>query len=282
MALWFEARWCNGPTLLEDDMDAPVINLFSIVLLGFFLGMRHATDPDHVIAVSTIVSRERSTRGAVLIGAIWGIGHSITIVLVGGAIIAFDLVIPTRVGLSMEFSVALMLILLGVLNLTGVLQWISGTLHSHPHRHGNLEHTHLHRHDAAAHDHENAAAPVGWLDDTMSRMGMFGTLRPLAVGVVHGLAGSAAIALLVLTTIPSPIWAVAYLIVFGAGTIVGMMLITAANAVPFTLTARRFTLVNRYLGVASGLASVGFGLFLAYHIGVVDGLFGRHPVWTPE
>jgi high-affinity nickel-transport protein len=262
-------------------MDAPVINLLSIVLLGFFLGMRHATDPDHVIAVSTIVSREQSTRGAVLIGALWGLGHSITILLVGGAIIAFDVVIPPRVGLSMEFSVALMLILLGILNLTGVLQRISGALHSHPHSHGDLLHTHVHHHDVAGQAHGGGKAPAGWLDDTVSRLGVFGALRPLAVGIVHGLAGSAAIALLVLTTIPTPVWAVMYLVVFGLGTTVGMMLVTAANAVPFTLTAHRFTLMNRYLRVTSGVVSVGFGLFLAYQIGVVDGLFSGHPVWTP-
>lgn len=249
--------------------------------------MRHATDPDHVIAVSTIVSREHRITGAMLIGTLWGIGHSITILLVGSAIIAFDVVIPPRVGLSMELSVALMLILLGALNLTGVLKWISdtslsshGMLHSHPHRHGGTVHTHLHRHDVEAHSHDEHETSAGWIDSTVSRLGLFGALRPLVVGVVHGLAGSAAIALLVLTTIPSPLWATVYLLVFGLGTTVGMILITAANAVPFTVTARRFTLVNRYLAVASGLVSVGFGIFLAYQIGVVDGLFSGHPVWT--
>jgi high-affinity nickel permease len=261
-------------------MDAPAINLLSIVLLGFFLGMRHATDPDHVIAVSTIVSREQSPRGAVLIGALWGLGHSLTIVLVGGAIVAFNLVIPPRVGLSMEFSVALMLIVLGILNLTGLLQRIDATVHAHPHRHGELLHTHVHHHHLATHAHAEAA-PAGRLDDLVSRLGLLGALRPLVVGIVHGLAGSAAIALLVLTTIPTPVWAVIYLAVFGIGTIVGMMLITAAHAVPLTLSARRFTLVHRYLGVTSGVVSVGFGLFLAYQIGVVGGLFSDQPVWIP-
>ncbi len=263
-----------------------MINLLSIVLLGFFLGMRHATDPDHVIAVSTIVSGAHRISGALMIGALWGIGHSITILLVGGAIIAFDVVIPPRVGLSMELSVALTLIALGVLNLTGVLKWIGNTslsshgmLHSHPHHHSGMVHTHLHHHEHAAHSHGHKT--TGWIERTVSRLGVLGTLRPFIVGVVHGLAGSAAIALLVLTTIPSPVWAVTYLLVFGFGTIVGMMLITAANAVPFTVTAQRFAFVNRYLGVASGLVSVAFGLFLAYEIGVVDGLFSDHPVWTP-
>src|SRR5579871_3414783 len=100
---------------------APIL----ILALGFVLGMRHATDPDHVIAVSTIVSRERSILRAGLIGILWGCGHTLTILVVGAAIILSGLAIPTRVGLTMEFSVGLMLILLGVLNLTGVLRWIT-------------------------------------------------------------------------------------------------------------------------------------------------------------
>ena len=96
-----------------------MLTLLSIVVLGFFLGMRHATDADHVVAVTTIVSRERSVGAAALIGVLWGVGHTLTILLVGGAIILFGIVIPPRMGLTMELSVALMLILLGVLNLTG-------------------------------------------------------------------------------------------------------------------------------------------------------------------
>src|ERR1700728_2586135 len=103
--------------------------LFAILLLGFFLGMRHATDPDHVVAVTTIVSRERTMLHATVIGALWGLGHTITILAVGSAIILFRLTIPPRIGLSMELCVGLMLILLGILNLTGVLrraiEWIA-------------------------------------------------------------------------------------------------------------------------------------------------------------
>src|SRR6202047_1693179 len=112
---------------------------------GFLLGMRHATDPDHVIAVSTIVSRERSILKAALIGILWGCGHTITIVAVGAGIILFGIVIPPRVGLTMEFSVGLMLILLGILNLSGIMRWITDTVtplqagqHSHPHGHGDF------------------------------------------------------------------------------------------------------------------------------------------------
>src|SRR3984893_2913765 len=143
-----------------------MITLLSIIALGFFLGMRHATDPDHVIAVTTIVSRQRSIRHAALIGALWGLGHTITIFMVGSAIILFGIVIPPRVGLTMEFSVGLMLILLGILNLSGILRRITETLaplrlghHSHPHDHGDYIHSHPHGHSPEKHGHSEDATP---------------------------------------------------------------------------------------------------------------------------
>src|SRR5579859_2808750 len=99
-----------------------MINLLSISALGFFLGMRHATDPDHVIAVTTIVSRRGSVAKAALTGIFWGIGHTLTIVIVGTIIIFFDVIIPARVGLSMEFSVGLMLVALGAMNIVAFMR----------------------------------------------------------------------------------------------------------------------------------------------------------------
>jgi high-affinity nickel permease len=267
-----------------------MITLLSIIALGFFLGMRHATDPDHVIAVTTIVSRQRSIRHAAVIGALWGVGHTITILAVGSAIILFGLVIPPRVGLTMELSVGLMLILLGVLNLSGMMRWITETLapmqtgqHAHPHGHGDYVHSHRHGHGGAEkHGHAEDATPVGWMDRTFGRLGVYQTVRPLAVGIVHGLAGSAAVALLVLTTIRVASWAVLYLLVFGMGTVAGMMLITAAIAVPFKFSQTRFARLNRGLGLASGLISLGFGLFIVYQMGFVNGLFSHHPNWVPH
>jgi len=269
-----------------------MIGLLSIVALGFFLGMRHATDPDHVIAVTTIVARYRKISHAALIGAFWGVGHTLTILAVGSGIILFGWVIPTRIGLSMEFSVGLMLILLGVLNLTGILQWINGTFssssgmpgvaHSHPHSHGDYIHTHPHQHDPEAHPHTLAQTPLGWFDRHFGQLGLYQIVRPLIVGLVHGLAGSAAVALLVLTTIRNPKWAVVYLLVFGIGTIAGMMLITGAMVLPFAYAGKRFSRLNQGLRVASGLISVAFGLFLVYEIGFVNGLFTSHPQWTPR
>src|SRR4030081_3985871 len=101
-------------------MTETALNIISFLSLGFFLGMRHATDADHVVAIATIVSRERSMVGSALIGAAWGVGHTITVMAVGAAIIVFGVVIPPKLGLSMEFPVGIMLVLLGVLTLTGM------------------------------------------------------------------------------------------------------------------------------------------------------------------
>jgi ABC-type nickel/cobalt efflux system permease component RcnA len=225
----------------------------SMAFLGFFLGMRHATDPDHVVAVTTIVSRERRVDRAGGIGMLWGLGHTATILLVGGAILIFDVVIPPRIGLTMEFSVAVMLVLLGVLSVG-------------------------HRLDSHRHSGDATAETKGERGSIFHHQ----SLRPLAIGVVHGLAGSAAIALLVLATISNPMWGVVYLAVFGIGTIAGMMLITAAISIPFAYTSRRLAGFNRSLGFASGLSSLVFGMFLIYQIAFVDGLFRGYAHWTPR
>jgi hypothetical protein len=264
----------------------------AILAIGFFLGMRHATDPDHVIAVSTIVSRERSIVKAGWIGILWGIGHMLTILVVGAAIILFGLAIPARIGLTMEFSVGLMLILLGALNLTGAMHYLSERFspahpkvtgdHAHIHEHGAHLHLHWHSHQPGKEHHAESLEPPKWTRAPAARLGLFHTLRPLFVGLVHGLAGSAAVVLLVLTTIREPRWAVLYLLIFGVGTIAGMMLITVAIALPFSFAGYRFAWLNKSLVVGSGVLSLAFGLFLCYQIAVINGLFTAHPTWTPS
>jgi high-affinity nickel-transport protein len=217
------------------------MTLFALLALGFFLGMRHATDSDHVIAVTTIVSRARSARSALWIGALWGLGHTATILSVGGAIVLFGWIIPPRLGLSMEMSVAVMLIVLGAMNLSG-----AGS---------SIGHQHLR---------------------------LRGPLRPLVIGVVHGLAGSAAIALLVLATIKTASVALVYLAIFGLGTIAGMMLVTLAMSLPVAVLAARFSNLERLMGRVAGVVSIAFGLFLAYRIGVTSGLLLGTPSWTPH
>src|SRR3984885_3543627 len=170
----------------------------TIILLGLFLGMRHSTDPDHVVAVSTIVSRQRSIRGSATIGLLGGVGHTLTIFLVGSAVIVFGVVIPPRVGLSMEFCVALMLIFLGVLNLTGVARWI--TEHLTPSNAAPAWSKPEVSADRACGGAGRARAKL-LLERTVEKLGLYQTIRPLLVGLIHGLAGSAAVALLVLSTI---------------------------------------------------------------------------------
>ncbi len=238
--------------------------------LGLVLGMRHSTDADHVVAISTIVTRQRSIRGAAVIGSLWGLGHTLTIFAVGCLIILGGVVIPPRIGLSMEFSVGLMLILLGLLNLTGVMQKIVA------------------RFTPGAAQQTSQPLPqalpkrAGRIDQALNRYGAYQLLRPLAIGLVHGLAGSAAVALLVLSTIHNPLYAVGYLVIFGGGTMLGMMCMTAAMAMPLVYAGGRLPQLSRYLGVASGLVSVCFGTFLVYQLGYLNGLFTSHPHWTPQ
>jgi high-affinity nickel-transport protein len=241
--------------------------LLTLLTLGFFLGMRHATDSDHVVAVTTIVSREKSIRAASLVGALWGVGHTLTIMLVGGAIILFGIVFPARVGLTMEFSVALMLVVLGALNVLGFRRDVE-----------RLRDRHVHgSHPPPASDEEHEAIHAQSQSAPKNS-----ALRSLIVGTVHGLAGSAAVALLVLSTIRNAAWALLYLFVFGVGTVAGMVLVTSALAAPLVYTARRFSRWNQHVGWVTGLISVALGLFLVYQIGFVNGLFGAAPRWEPR
>ena len=210
----------------------------SVLLLGFLLGIRHAVDPDHVVAVGTIATRTPSFRRAATVGALWGIGHTLTILLVGGGIILLRVAISPRIGLAMEFAVAIMLILLGLQNVA-----------------------------TARHDEPREPSST----------------RPFIVGMVHGMAGSAAVVLLILATVRDSLWAFAYLTLFGLGTVVGMVIVTGIIAVPAALAVRRVRGARRWLTLASGVASVALGLLLANELTVrPDGLFSETPAWTPR
>ncbi len=218
-----------------------MISALSVAVLGFLLGLRHATDADHVVAVTAIVARERTLRRAAWIGALWGVGHSMTVLAAGGALIAFRVVIPPRLGLLLEFGVAVMLILLGFSNLRG-----GPPLPAHGHQH--------------EFDHR----------------------RPLLIGTVHGLAGSAAVAILVLAVIPQTLWALAYLVVFGVGTIAGMMLVTMILAAPAMYAGARVARLQGGIRLAAGALSLGFGLMLARELIVHGGLLSATPTWSPK
>lgn len=205
------------------------------ILLGALLGLRHATDADHVVAVTTIVARERSLSRAARVGAIWGVGHTLTLLLLGGAIIAFRLVIPPRLGLGLEFGVAIMLIGLGFSN--------------------------IRQRD----------------EDRPPKLS-----RPLLVGIVHGLAGSAAVALLVLATIREPLAAAFYLLMFGLGTIIGMMIVTLLLAAPALYATERVARMQTGVRLAAGALSIVFGMLLARELIVDGGLFSATPTWDPH
>jgi high-affinity nickel-transport protein len=250
-----------------------VISFIGILILGFFLGMRHATDPDHVVAVMTIVAKQRKVAKAGVIGALWGMGHTATIFVVGAAIILFKVAIPPRLGLSMEFAVGLMLILLGILNLTGALRWLQQRFTP-----SMLKPTD----DEEASEVVPGAEQGTWLDRNLRELGLYNALRPLVIGTVHGLAGSAAVAILVMTTIADPWWAIAYLLLFGLGTVAGMAAMTTAMAFPIVYTGRKMFRWNQAITVGSGLLSVAFGLFISFQIGIGGGLFTANPHWTPH
>ena len=212
------------------------MSLLFTFITSLLLGMRHATDPDHIVAVTTIVTRERSVTKAAGIGAVWGIGHTLTLLIVGGAIIVFKFAMNARLGLSLELCVSIMLIVLGVLNLFNV----------------------------------------------RAKTSEFTPARPFLVGVVHGLAGSAGAALLIVPLIDDPRWAAIYLLTFGVGTIVGMALITLTIAFPSLLATAHLPSFQRQLRLASGAVSLFFGLYLAHKIGFRDGLFTSRANWTPQ
>jgi sulfite exporter TauE/SafE len=240
------------------------LSLLSLMAIGFLLGMRHSTDPDHVVAVTTIATRERSFRSAAAIGVFWGLGHTLTMVVLGGAIVVFGLVIPPHLGLGLEFTVAVMLVVLGVWNLRAVFRKPTGRPFPHAHPHAPVE------------SDARSSAPLP-LKGRLTRV-----VRPFVVGLVHGLAGSGAVAILVVGMMPSPAYALVYLLVFGVGTIAGMLLVTTTLAVPFAFAARRFQGVHRGLGIAAAVASVLFGGALMYELGFVHGLLTSHPTWTPQ
>lgn len=256
-----------------------MVSFIGILILGFFLGMRHATDPDHVVAVMTIVTKQRGVAKAGVIGALWGMGHTLTIFLVGAAIILFKVAIPPRLGLSMEFAVGLMLILLGVLNLTGVLGWLQRRFIP------SLRTSEIVFVEAqTAQDTTGAIAPStgNWVERQLRELGLYNALRPLVIGTVHGLAGSAAVVILVMATIADPWWAIAYLLLFGLGTVAGMAAMTTAMAFPIVYTGRKMFRWSQALTVGSGVLSVAFGMFISFQIGIGGGLFSSSPHWTPR
>ena len=249
------------------------VPIATTLALGFVLGLRHALDADHVAAVAALGEARDGYRRALVNGLSWGIGHALAIGAAGGLALALRSAVPEGLAVLFELAAALMLVVLGGAALRGALR---DRLHVHEHRHGDVSHAHLHLH-AAPHavaagrpqaDDAGAAAPHAHPHPIRV------ALRPFLVGTVHGLAGSAALALLVLATVPTILAGCLYLLLFGAGTTVGMTLMSLALGVPLVLARRRAIGVSRGLRAAAGLGSLGIGLALAWRTGVAGGLFG--------
>ena len=253
------------------------MSLLSILGFGFLLGVRHASDADHVVAVSSIVAG-KPRKGAWLLGAVWGLGHSLTVLVFGGLLIWLRLEVSPRVGLGLEFTVGIVLIVLGTLSVMGL--WNSGVVaHTHEHGHGHGEHSHRDpTKKERSHEHEHLHLP-----EHVRAMPTSSLIRSALVGVAHGLAGSAAVALLVASTISDTHLALLYLAVFGLGTMAGMALLTALMQWSMSKLASWWAPGERALGIATGVLSLGFGAWIAYESAFSGGGFlSAAPSWTPH
>lgn len=224
----------------------PELTTYSILLLGFALGLRHATEADHLAAVSTIVSEKKGLMSASIVGGLWGVGHTIALLAVGLVVILLKLQISESLEAKLESMVGVMLVILGINAIRKILA--SNKIHAHAHEHGGHRHTHIHTHiDEGSEASHHRFGP-----------------RSVIVGMVHGLAGSGALMFIILPLIPSPLVALAYIVVFGVGSIGGMMMMSFLLGLPLHFTAGRFDLMNKGIRWCAGLFSVGLGTFIVY------------------
>jgi ABC-type nickel/cobalt efflux system permease component RcnA len=227
--------------------------LLAILSLGFFLGLKHATDADHVVAVTTFVSRERSLLRSCWIGLFWGTGHTFSLAVAGSVLILLRTNISDRLTGWLELGVAAMLVALGARVLYHV--WRENLhIHKHPHTHmpGKAPHVHWH-----LHAHGKLDEHSGWLHFS---------IRPLLVGMVHGAAGTGALMLLVLSTIQSPLQALLYIAIFGLGSVAGMLIVSLLLALPLQWAARNLGAGSRMIQTAAGAFSCAFGIYLGLEI----------------
>ena len=258
-------RLINGLATIRptEGLDLTSLGTFGLLALGLVYGLKHATEVDHIVAVSTIVSEHRKLSHAALVGALWGAGHTASLIIVGTIVLVLRTAISDQLAGWLEFGVAFMIIGLGISALFKALVARSA-LHIHSHAHDGVSHLHLHFHEqGSAHEgtgiiHSHAVSRIG--------------LKPTLVGMMHGLAGSAALTLLVLTQIQSFGLGLLYLAIFGIGSIVGMMVMSGLVGLPFALSSKKLTGFHYALQLVAGVFSITFGLWYAYIIGMANGL----------
>lgn len=231
----------------------------AILGFGFLVGLKHATDADHLAAVSTIISERKSLWSSAFIGGIWGLGHTISLFLAGVFVLLLDFQFSEQAGKILEFGVGVMLLVLGLNVLRRLLR--GGYLHFHAHEHGERVHVHPHIHGRREKDEPD------------THHGFSFSPRALIIGMIHGLAGSAGLMLVMIPTIESRAVGLLYILFFGVGSIGGMMLMSFLVSLPFHLTAARFNRFNYALQSLAGLFSIGLGLFIIYEKGFTEGLF---------
>lgn len=219
-----------------------------LLIFGFLLGIKHAFDTDHVVAVSTMISEFKNPLHAALVGTFWGFGHTTTLFIVGLIILLLKISIPENVSLFFELIVGFMLVFLGI---KAVWQG-KINLHQHSHQHEDTAHSHLHFHGFAKHFHRHH--------------------KSFFIGVVHGLAGTGALMILVLSTVQSIFEGIYYILIFGIGSIVGMSLISVALGYPIIFSSQKFPKAEKYIRITTGILSIMIGIILIYEIGIVKGL----------
>lgn len=241
------------------------LSMLAVLSIGLVFGLKHATEVDHVVAVSTIVSQHRNVFHSALVGALWGIGHTVSLLVIGVIVLSLRVAIPERVSGWLELGVAIMIVCLGISALRRALRK-SGEVHVHQHSHDGLSHTHVHfhenetKHEPASHSqHSHIVSRLGW--------------KPILIGMMHGLAGSGALTLLVLTQISSPWIGFLYVATFGLGSIVGMLLMSGIIGLPFALASTKLTHLHQGIQTLAAVLSICFGIWYAYEAGSNAALF---------
>lgn len=255
------------------------MTLLSILLIGFLLGAKHAFESDHLAAVATLATGRQSVASTLRQGIAWGVGHTVTLLIVGGAVLAFGTAIPHRLEQALELCVGLMLVALGF---DVIRRFARQRVHFHVHQHGGgRPHFHAHSHDRGTTD--PARLPDVVRADRLPRLELDHAdtphdhehlpIRAFAVGTMHGLAGSAALVVLSLGSVQSVTLGLGYIVLFGFGSIAGMAVLSLSIAIPLRLSRRVAAPWYRGMAAAIGALTFGLGAWIVYSIGFVDGLF---------